>query len=127
MRHYRAFKGILNAFSKVFQRSYESWQGDVAYSGDAHVADAHRSVPQDITGVDFTRDDVKKDDEVIDLESRPPRTEPCIIHSIWDEVQLHCRRCNSKTFEVVYFSGEHVPRFVCRCGLKWPYKRSMSA
>ena len=36
------------------------------------------------------------------------------------EAQLACETCLTKHFEVVYFAGETMPRFVCGCGHIWP-------
>jgi hypothetical protein len=36
------------------------------------------------------------------------------------EAQLACEKCLTKRFEVVYFAGETMPRFVCCCGHIWP-------
>ena len=63
-----------------------------------------------------------KIDSVVDLVSRSPSSDPDNVLSVSDEVQLLCTRCNNKKFEVVWFAGEHSPRFVCACGFRWPCK-----
>ena len=54
----------------------------------------------------------------------PAHTEPAVAHELKEELdyetQLACETCLTKRFEVVYFAGETLPRFVCGCGHIWP-------
>ena len=88
---------------------------DAQDSGAIENASAIVFIRRDNTSPGFQGRAWKADPNFTDPDA--PKHLKCHLH--YGE-QLACERCLTKHFEVVYFAGESMPRFVCGCGHIWP-------